>query len=101
MVDVGIVRPPLEPKTPITMDDLVQLPGHPIVSDFVLEQRGLEPPLLRLAAGRGFRPGLRGYDAVHLASALSLTEPVVFASADADLRRAAETEGLALLATAE
>lgn len=42
--------------------------------------------------------GLRGYDAVHLASALSLTEPVVFASADAALCQAAQIEGLPLLA---
>jgi uncharacterized protein len=43
------------------------------------------------------RHGLRGYDAVHLASALALTSTrIVLATWDADLRRAAVTEGLAV-----
>lgn len=40
LVAQGLVFPPLMPKTDITMDDLIQLPGNPIVSDFVREQRG-------------------------------------------------------------
>lgn len=34
------VFPPLMPKTDISMEDLIQLPGNPIISDFVREQRG-------------------------------------------------------------
>lgn len=60
-----------------------------------------ERPLLRFAGSLAGIHGLRGYDAVHLASALALDEPVVFASADAARRRAAEMEGLTLLATSE
>lgn len=62
---------------------------------------GVERPLLRFAGSLAELHGLRGYDAVQLASALVINEPVVFASADARLRDAAQTEGLALLATAE
>lgn len=41
------------------------------------------------------RYGLRGYDSVHLASALALgTTRIVFTTWDVDLRRAAATEGL-------
>jgi uncharacterized protein len=43
------------------------------------------------------RHGLRAYDAVHLASAIALADPeVVVATWDADLRRAAAVEGLAI-----
>jgi hypothetical protein len=56
-----------------------------------------EPPLLRFAGHLAERHALRGYDAVHLASALALDEQVVFASADSALCGAAEREGLALL----
>jgi uncharacterized protein len=41
---------------------------------------------------RKFR--LRGYDAVQLASALVISTPVIFVSADSDLNRAALAEGL-------
>ncbi len=40
LVRQRIIRPPLEPKTPRTMDDLIRLPGNPTLSDIVLEQRG-------------------------------------------------------------
>lgn len=60
-----------------------------------------EWPLLRLAGGLAEIHGLRGYDAVQLASALALSEPVVFASADGELCRAAEAEGLHLLVTSD
>lgn len=40
LVRQRIIRPPLEPKTPRTMDDLIRLPGNPSLSDIVLEQRG-------------------------------------------------------------
>lgn len=62
---------------------------------------GVERPLLRFASGLAEVHGLRGYDAVHLASALAIDEQVVFASADAVLRQAARTEGLPLLVIAE
>lgn len=62
---------------------------------------GVGRPLLRFASGLAEIHSLRGYDAVHLASALAIDEEVVFASADAALSRAAQTEGLPMLATAE
>lgn len=62
---------------------------------------GVERPLLRFASSLAEVHGLRGYDAVHLASALAITEPVIFASSDVALRRAAQTEGLPILAMAE
>ena len=41
---------------------------------------------------------LRGYDAIHLAAALSLDDPdVALLSWDEDLRQAAESVGLALI----
>ncbi len=40
LVRQRIIRPPLEPKRTLTMDDLVRLPGNPTLSDIVLEQRG-------------------------------------------------------------
>lgn len=56
--------------------------------------------IIRLAANLAEKHGLRGYDAVHLASALSLKsltpEPVSFSSRDQDLAEAASAEGLAL-----
>lgn len=58
-------------------------------------------PLLRFASSLAEIHGLRGYDAVHLASALAITEPVIFASSDTALRRAAQTEGLPILAMVE
>jgi predicted nucleic acid-binding protein len=42
------------------------------------------------------RLGLRGYDAVHLASALALAADVTFVSWDAQLRRAAAASGCAV-----
>lgn len=60
-----------------------------------------EPTVLRLAGELAEEHGLRGYDALHLASALSVPreEDVVFAAADKALREAAHAEGLTLLAT--
>ncbi len=64
--------------------DLVQLP--------------LTEALASQAADLAVAHALRGYDAVHLASALRLAElvdaPVVFAAFDKNLGRAARTEGL-------
>lgn len=43
------------------------------------------------------RHALRGYDAVHLASAMAAAPDLMLASWDRDLRSAAETEGLGLI----
>jgi predicted nucleic acid-binding protein len=57
--------------------------------------------VIRLAGNLAEKHGLRGYDAVHLASALSLKnltrEDVSFSSRDRDLSNAASAEGLALV----
>lgn len=57
--------------------------------------------VIRLAGNLAEKHGLRGYDAVHLASALSLRdftlEAVTFSSRDQDLREAALGEGLTLV----
>lgn len=45
--------------------------------------------------------GLRGYDAVHLATALELGEEAVVVTWDEDLRRAAEAAGLAVAGAAD
>lgn len=56
--------------------------------------------LIRLAADLAEKHGLRGYDAIHLASAVNLKRAMgaaadlVFSSADDRLRTAALTEGL-------
>lgn len=57
----------------------------------------VEPAIVAEAAGLAERHGLRGYDAVHLASALALRDPeLVVATWDADLAMAAHAEGLAV-----
>ena len=57
--------------------------------------------VVRLAGNLAEKHGLRGYDAVHLASALSLKkltlEDVSFSSRDQDLSNAASAEGLTLV----
>ena len=54
-------------------------------------------PLVRLAGDLADRRGLRGYDSVHLASALVLGDEVVLASWDRELNEAASAEGLHVL----
>jgi hypothetical protein len=55
----------------------------------------VDEPLARSAADLAERCGLRAYDAVHLASALSLPEEdVVLVSADRELLEAAQALGL-------
>lgn len=59
----------------------------------------VEPPLLARAAEVAETHALRGYDAVHLASALSLGDPeIVFVTWDVELRRAARAERLLVAA---
>lgn len=58
---------------------------------------GLDQELARRAGGYAEDLGLRGYDAVHLATALELgDEEVVLVTWDRDLARAAEGVGLGL-----
>ena len=56
--------------------------------------------IVRVAGDAADRHGLRGFDAVHLASASGLrnstSETVLFSSADSQLMRAARAEGLLL-----
>ncbi|GBC95061.1 hypothetical protein HRbin16_00848 [bacterium HR16] len=60
------------------------------------------PAIVRQAMELAERHGLRGYDAIQLASALAVqqeltyygAEPLVFVSADDELNRAAQAEGL-------
>jgi uncharacterized protein len=54
---------------------------------------GIDQPLAREAGELAERYGLRGYDAVHLASALVLGAGTTFVSWDEDLRRAAAQSG--------
>ena len=55
------------------------------------------PELVRSAGDLAERHGLRGYDAVHLASAVALDSPdLVLATWDRDLARAGRSEGLDL-----
>lgn len=57
---------------------------------------GIDDDLVRNAGKYAEDLGLRGYDAVHLATALALgDEDVALITWDADLRRAAERVGLA------
>ena len=60
----------------------------------------VDESIVRAAGDAADRHGLRGFDAVHLASAAQLrnstSETVVFSSADSQLMRAARAEGLAL-----
>ena len=54
--------------------------------------------IIKTASGLAEKHGLRGFDAIHLASALSLKKrsatPVIFSSTDARLNRAAGIENL-------
>jgi len=67
-----------------------------------LNQLGLSDKILRLAAELTQRRPLRGYDAIHLATALTLNQnfvtsglpPIIFVSADTTLCAAAVAEGL-------
>jgi predicted nucleic acid-binding protein len=66
---------------------------------------GVTDTIIRDGARLAERHRLRAYDAVHLASASALrddgpTDPLVFASWDAVLERAARREGHSLLSTA-
>jgi predicted nucleic acid-binding protein len=58
----------------------------------------VDEPLVREAGGLAELHGLRGYDAIHLASALGLQrllgEPVRFSAADGSLLKAAADAGL-------
>jgi hypothetical protein len=56
----------------------------------------VDAQLARDAGDLAERFALRGYDAVHLASALSVGGPVTFVTWDADLRSAAQQNGCAL-----
>jgi predicted nucleic acid-binding protein len=60
---------------------------------------GVQDGLTHRAGGHAEDHGLRGYDAVHLATALELgDEDVVMVTWDADLRRAAMEAGLGVVA---
>jgi uncharacterized protein len=54
---------------------------------------GIDEPLAREAGELSERHGLRGYDVVHLASALALGADTTLVSWDGDLRRAAARSG--------
>jgi predicted nucleic acid-binding protein len=56
---------------------------------------GVDAPLAREAGDLAEQLGLRGYDAVHLASALALGEPTTVVTWDEELRRAAAGAGCA------
>jgi uncharacterized protein len=56
----------------------------------------VDEQLAREAGDLAERFALRGYDAVHLASALSLGGPITLVTWDADLRNAAAQTGCAL-----
>lgn len=62
-----------------------------------LRQIGVTDRLVRLAGDLADRRALRGYDAVHLASALILGDEVVMATWDRELSDAASEEGLPTL----
>lgn len=55
---------------------------------------GVDERLARSAGDKAAQFGLRGYDAVHLATALSLGGELVVVTWDKDLHRAAEAAGL-------
>ena len=57
---------------------------------------GIDAQLAREAAALAERFALRGYDAVHLATALAVAEPTTLVSWDRDLRRAALASGCAI-----
>ena len=58
---------------------------------------GVTDALVRAAGDLAENRALRGYDAIHLASALSLDEEVLLATWDRELSEAASQEGLAVL----
>lgn len=65
-----------------------------------LSSIGLDEDLARLAGSHAERFGLRGYDSVHLATALELgDEETVLATWDAELAAAAERAGLGTAGT--
>jgi predicted nucleic acid-binding protein len=55
---------------------------------------GIDEHLARSAGDKAAQFGLRGYDAVHLATALNLGGELVVVTWDKDLHRAAEATGL-------
>jgi predicted nucleic acid-binding protein len=57
---------------------------------------GIDGPLARRAGELAQKMQLRGYDAVHLASALGLGTDTMFVTWDEDLRRAAARSGCAV-----
>jgi predicted nucleic acid-binding protein len=57
---------------------------------------GIDRPLARHAGELAGKLGLRGYDAVHLASTLALGTETTFVSWDGELRRAAAESGCAV-----
>jgi predicted nucleic acid-binding protein len=57
---------------------------------------GIDVPLARAAGQLAEEFGLRGYDAVHLATALALGSATTLISWDGDLRRAAGQRGCAV-----
>lgn len=57
---------------------------------------GIDAPLARQAGQLAEELALRGYDAVHLASALALGGPTTLVSWDTDLTRAAAKRGCAV-----
>jgi uncharacterized protein len=57
---------------------------------------GVDLTLAREAGERAEQLGLRGYDAVHLASALTLGDPTTVITWDEELRRAAASSGCAI-----
>jgi uncharacterized protein len=57
---------------------------------------GVDVSLTREAGDLAEQLGLRGYDAVHLASALALGEPTTVGTWDEELRRAAATSGCSI-----
>ena len=57
---------------------------------------GIDAELARQAGDLAEQFGLRGYDAVHLASALSSSQVITLVSWDHDLRRAATDNGCAI-----
>lgn len=54
---------------------------------------GVDAALVRTAGELADRLGLRGFDAVHLASALALGDPTTFVTWDGELREAAAACG--------
>ena len=57
---------------------------------------GIDAQLAHQAGELAERFALRGYDAVHLATALAIGEVITFVSWDRDLRRAATASGCAI-----